>query len=283
MANNWEIDDLERQCLSDLRPTYSRSKEDVWTALEKMTKQAPKKNDSKTRRLTWFRYSAAASVAILIGMGLFARFYSTQFSTPLGQLAEHKLPDGSVVHLNAESSIEYHPYWWSFDRQISLKGEAFFRVKKGQRFQVNCQKGSVEVLGTSFNVFSRADDFKVFCKTGKVRVLNQQDDQVILTPGESSSEISGKLSQGKSTNPDETLSWRLNKFNYNSTPISKVIEDFQRHYNVEIRLVANSINELNYTGIFSRDLSIEEALNIVCYSFEMKVEKTDENSYIVQY
>lgn len=279
---NKDIHELEKQFLSELKPTYTKSKEDVWATLKNVAHKTQPKKEIKIRRLVWPKYAAVASVIIILGLGLFARYYTANITTPIGKTSQHTLPDGSIVYLNAESSIDYHPYWWRFDREISLDGEAFFEVQKGKRFQVRSSRGSVEVLGTSFNVFSREGEFTVYCKTGKVRVRDKHDHQVILIPGQVANEVDGFLSSEKNVDAEEILSWRLNKFIYNTTPISKVMEDFERHYNIKIRLSLPDRRELNYTGLFSRDISAEEALKIVCYSFEMEVEKTEENTYLVK-
>ena len=72
--------------------------------------------------------------------------------------------------LNAASRLQYHPYWWRFERQVKLEGEVFL-VKPGTLFKVVSEKGTTEVLGTEFNIYSREKNYSVFCQSGTVKVI----------------------------------------------------------------------------------------------------------------
>ena len=132
MTNNKHMEEQEKELFSQAQPDYSRSKEDVWSVLEKRVSrdQTVQKKEKRTVALTWMKYGAAASILILFGLGFFARFYTITVIVPAGETSQHALPDGSIVYLNAASSINYLPYWWNFNRTIELEGEAFFEVEK---------------------------------------------------------------------------------------------------------------------------------------------------------
>mgnify|MGYP001472807545 FL=1 len=70
-----------------------------------------------------------------------------------GEKITVKLPDGSTVKLNSGSSITYPEMFLDDRREVVLKGEGFFDVKKNQKqpFIVMANKAKVKVLGTSFN------------------------------------------------------------------------------------------------------------------------------------
>jgi len=282
MKNNKNIEEQEKELFSQLKPSYYKSKEDVWASLEKTITDDQTVQKTNTIRFVWLKYSAAASILIAIGLGLFARLYTTTVDVPAEQNSQHTLPDGSIVFLNAESSINYHPYWWSFNREVELNGEAFFEVEKGETFSVLSSMGSVEVLGTSFNIYNRDQTYTVYCKTGKVRVQNQQANEVILKPGQVTNAESLARETTEDLNSEQIMSWRLNKFLYNTTPLTKVLEDFERHYGIKIDVQMNHINELHYTGLFKRDIGAEKALEIVSFSFDLIIEKTKENTYLVK-
>jgi len=282
MKNNKNIEEQEKELFSQLKPSYYKSKEDVWASLEKTITDDQTVQKTNTIRFVWLKYSAAASILIAIGLGLFARLYTTTVDVPAEQNSQHTLPDGSIVFLNAESSINYHPYWWSFNREVELNGEAFFEVEKGETFSVLSSMGSVEVLGTSFNIYNRDQTYTVYCKTGKVRVQNQHANEVILKPGQVTNAESLARETTEDLNSEQIMSWRLNKFLYNTTPLTKVLEDFERHYGIKIDVQMNHINELHYTGLFKRDIGAEKALEIVSFSFDLIIEKTKENTYLVK-
>ncbi|WP_299456019.1 FecR family protein [uncultured Microscilla sp.] len=278
----------EKELFSNLELSYSRSKSDVWDALQdKIDAQPPStiqpvKNRSIGKRQRLVYLSAAASLLLVLGLGLFARFYTTQVSVAAGEFVSHTLPDGSIIHLNAASTIAYAPYWWRFGRKVNLEGEAFFEVQKGKKFSVHSRLGTTQVLGTSFNILARGNAYEVLCKTGKVRVSNRQNNQVILTPGEYTKlQTSGLKKANDAKSQEAMFAWRLKKFVYNTTPLAKVFEDLERHYKVKIALKFAKVNEYHYTGLFKRSVTIDEALQIICYSFELNFKKQSKGEYVV--
>ena len=80
------------------------------------------------------------------------------FQTTYGETKRILLPDSSTVLLNANSSISWSTQWKQVGkREVNLKGEAFFDVRKmnGMQFVVQSGGMKVKVLGTVFNVRNR--------------------------------------------------------------------------------------------------------------------------------
>jgi len=287
--------DHEQQLFSQLDLSYARSKEDVWAALEsKVSNQGRRGSDSPHRsdktlqkivsiNRSVFAYAASVALLIGVGLGLFSRFYTTSVKVAPGEFMTHVLPDGSKIHLNAESVISYAPYWWKISRSVQLEGEAFFEVAKGKTFSIYSELGATQVLGTSFNIYTRDYEYQVYCVSGKVQVDNNRSKPVILGPGDFvklDKEELKKQSQGFME--ASVLSWRLNKFIYNTTPLTNVFRDVERHYDVRIQLAADDIKDNLYTGLFERSETAEEALEIICASFDLSVEKNSGRSYIIK-
>jgi ferric-dicitrate binding protein FerR (iron transport regulator) len=131
----------------------------------------------------WTVSSIAAAILILTGLWQIILFSgTTRISSERGSHVSYILSDGSEIRLNSDSKISFSNKKFVASRQLSLNGEAFFEVKKAGPFTVKSPNGTVTVLGTSFNVFSRDNEFKVACLTGEVRVtsLNQS---VTIGPG----------------------------------------------------------------------------------------------------
>jgi ferric-dicitrate binding protein FerR (iron transport regulator) len=78
------------------------------------------------------------------------------------------------------------------------------------------------------------------------------------------------------------LAWRHNKFINNNTPLSKVIADLERHYDVEIELENPTAGQELYTAIFNRSEAVEDIVEIICLSFEFEFEKSQTNSFIIK-
>ena len=280
-------EEKEKEFFSKVKVGFTKSKEDVWSKMEVKLNNTPEVKPQQLRKqtkviaLNWKRYSIAASIAILFGLIGFMKFYTVEFNSVNGDTLSLILPDNSEVLLNGESSIQYNPYWWSFNRQLSFEGEAFFEVEKGSEFTVFSKNGTTQVLGTSFNILAEDDIYEVFCKTGKVKVSGGADFKIIFPGTLAVLSSTGKIEVSEDVKPEEILDWRTNEFIFNTTPLIKVIRELERHYNVTI--VASNLNlkEILFSGSLSREASLIEVLESVCFSFNLHLEKSGDNIYTV--
>lgn len=280
-------EEKEKEFFSKVKVGFTKSKEDVWSKMEVKLNNTPEVKPQQLRKQTkviavnWKRYSIAASIAILFGLIGFMKFYTVEFNSVNGDTLSLILPDNSEVLLNGESSIQYNPYWWSFNRQLSFEGEAFFEVEKGSEFTVFSKNGTTQVLGTSFNILAEDDIYEVFCKTGKVKVSGGADFKIIFPGTLAVLSSTGKIEVSEDVKSEEILDWRTNEFIFNTTPLIKVIRELERHYNVTI--VASNLNlkEILFSGSLSREASLIEVLESVCFSFNLHLEKSGDNIYTV--
>ncbi|WP_366941672.1 FecR family protein [uncultured Maribacter sp.] len=191
----------------------------------------------------------AAAVAVLLIASYF--YLGTLDQSISTQYAENKaviLPDTSEVLLNAESSISYNKNNWNKKRNLSLNGEAYFKVAKGKRFTVATDNGTVAVLGTQFNVENREGFFEVTCFEGLVSVT-YNGKETKLPAGTSFLVIDGK--EIAVNGPENTApSWIHKESSFKSIPLSYVFKELQRQHNVTVE-VKNIDTKQLFTGTFS--------------------------------
>ncbi|MTI22930.1 DUF4974 domain-containing protein [Fulvivirga sp. RKSG066] len=209
----------------------------------------------------------AAAVALLCAACLSTVFMAQQeIVTAKGEHRTIELPDHSTVRLNAESMVSFNPILWKLNRQVSFSGEGIFEVIKGSTFTVNTAKNqSVRVLGTSFDVLARKDLFRVACITGKVSV-DQGNKQVILTPGLTTQQAGNDLTEPLIFDP-KILAWESGEFYFSNQPLSEVISEIERQFNITIDYTASK--ERYYTGYFNNK-DLDEALKLVCLPLGLK-------------
>lgn len=238
-------------------PRWSKSKEEIWDAKFADLEESPRKHRTvmRNRRMVW--YAAAAVVAILIILPSVAFFPTKEITAPRGEHMLVTLPDGSTARLNAESSVAYRPLWWKISRKVEMTGEVFFEVGQGRRFSVESPHGTVRVLGTSFNVYDR-EAYTVACLTGKVEVLSGGG-SVILIPGMSARYQENTLTAGEDA--AVTPGWLTGQFRFESAPLSEVIAEVERQYDIKVPLPDNA--DYLYTGHFAIAQSPEQVLEII--------------------
>lgn len=259
---------------------WGKSKEQAWSELEKRMEPVP---TGKTRVMfgTWMKIAMAALVALLIGFSVFMQLYTKTITAPVGQHASLYLPDLSTVELNAQSTISYKPLLWKFSRKVRFEGEAFFSVQKGKKFQVISERGITNVLGTSFNIFSRNYDYQVTCISGNVKVTETRNSQaVVLNPGQTAIiNPDGSLEVHSDISEEQVLSWLDNKFNFTSVPLIKVFEEIERQYGVGIS-IPEHLDSI-YTGTFFKNTSVEQTLDLVCKPFHLTYTLKSKDEYII--
>lgn len=240
---------------------------------------ASPKKEIKTISLTQHWVFRVAAV-LVIGLGLF--FGVRNFATN-SQIAENGtqntflLPDNSEVVLNSGSEIEYKKWNWDNNRTLNLEGEAYFKVAKGQKFEVNTPLGKVTVLGTQFNVKQRENRFDVTCYEGKVKV-NYKDQELIITKGMSIAFKNGKAI----AIPESTIQspeWLHNEMVFYQEDLKSIVSEFERHFNVTLELKSNDNSQL-FSGTIPAE-NIDIALEILSTTYHLKPIEVSKNKFIL--
>ncbi len=206
----------------------------------------PKQN-IRNFRFNYF-YKIAAAIVIIFSAFYFISTKNTVFTTKYAEKTSFELPDKSKVDLNAGSKIVYNKKGWDSNRNLNLKGEAFFSVKKGSKFTVNTKLGSVSVLGTKFNVIVRNNYFQVTCYRGLVSVNYKNN--IVKVPAGTSFKVNNNQSGKTFAIKDALPSWIENFSTFTSMPYHYVIEELQRQYKIKIVYNSQFENTL-FTGNFT--------------------------------
>jgi len=214
------------------------------------TQLATQQEPTKVKKLfPKFIFSTAASIVVVLGLFFFLN-RNTSYSTSYGEQLAITLPDNSAVILNANSTLSYKTQNWENNRVLDLNGEAYFKVEKGSDFVVESNIGTVSVLGTQFNVNTKAPIFEVKCFEGKVKVKTRNHNRV-LTQGKAFRQLKDTTAEDYTI--QETLpSWTQGESTFNSTPLSQVIIALEHQY--DIKIDASKIDATQkFTGSFTHN------------------------------
>lgn len=223
---------------------------DVEQALDRL-KEGRRPPGGKVVALKAYRHlwKVAAMLVVLLGIGYFyVNSLETSVQAGLAQQSEVVLPDASEVILNAGSEVSYRDKSWDDRRQVRLRGEAFFKVAKGQTFTVETASGKVTVLGTQFNVLQRGEVFSVTCFEGRVRV-DYQGTSMELAAGQGY-QVAGGASRTFEVAAGAQPSWMAGESSFRSLPLSFILSELERQHKIRVETRGVDTGVL-FTGTFS--------------------------------
>ncbi|CAM1351698.1 FecR family protein [Tenacibaculum crassostreae] len=253
---------------------FSAEKHSKTTDFKTLEKRLADKK--KTR---WIQIIPRIAAVLLISFGLFYFINNPKNITYNTKYSENKtitLPDNSIVELNELSNLTYQAKNWKNNRTLQLKGEAFFDVEKGMRFDVNTAKGTVSVLGTEFNVLDRDSIFKVSCYEGLVQV-SYQNKMIKLPAGKEFTLVNG-IEQNTNTALAEPK-WLKNMSVFDNIPLVDVIKELESQYNVTVELSIKN-KQTNFTGAFTNN-NIESALKAITQPLNLSYEIKNNTEIII--
>ena len=201
-------------------------------------------------------------------------------STSRGKQYQINLPDGTIVWLNAESSLSYPISFAADQRVVELKGEAFFKVAKNKKqpFIVNSNGQEVKVYGTQFNVSAYANDEKIITTLleGSVGVRNKMGkSSVMLIPGDQSSfSLNDKeipVSHLEPGDLENAIAWKNGYFRFVDQDILTISKKLSRWYDVDFIFKGKPTNE-EFNGSISRSKNLAQVLEMLQNTGEIQFE-----------
>jgi len=302
-----------------------------WTQISNQTinKEAKITTIKVSKKPRW-SYMIAASFALLLSALGVLFFQSTptnaeqQLTTkPTMEWKELKnttaikqtihLADGSVVILEPFSSLKYPSQFTKKQREVVLKGEAFFDIARDttQPFVVYANETITKVLGTSFTIkaFEGEQEVEVAVKTGKVavyanvnslpkKIIKEKEKFVIRTDENLIIPIPNKKlevtpnqrvvfnkvkadmqkSVAKLPLPIKPVK-QLLKFRFYNEPVSEVLKALADVYELEINFDEKDLSNCLITTTLE-EVSIFEKLNIICQAMNLTYQEQEAVIYI---
>lgn len=256
----------------------------------------------KGRTVRMFRAVAgvAASIAVILSIGIgggvllgkkeLYRELSAKanvMTVPAGHRMTVTLQDGTVVHLNGGSSLEYPTVFAKDRREVRLSGEAFLEVSHDEAhpFVVHTFASEIEVLGTEFNVYADEEErfFSATLLSGKVKVTASHgsgEEQVILNPDEAVRYIGNRLVVSP-TSARDAVSWTEGYINLQNAGFCDLMKRFENTFGVRIEIKRKDIPEIGYrSGKIRASEGIDFALKILQEACDFRYEKNSETGVI---
>lgn len=186
---------------------------------------------------------------------------------PVGGEYRLTLSDGTVVYMNSDSRLKYPVNFGPEERRVELTGEAYFEVTADSTrpFCVATSRLGIQVLGTSFNVSSYAEDrtSMVTLLCGKVAV-NQNGQIVYLTPNEQlrlDKETGRTVVQ--SVDAEKICAWTKGILYFDGMTLEDLGEKLRRWFGVDFFFTSEKLKYLKFSGALNKYASLAYNLALI--------------------
>jgi len=263
---------------------------DLLSRIERSADEQQRKETVK-RRL----YISISSAAAVLAFVLFGIWLSTANVTVVTRYGEKKsvlLPDGSMVILNANSSISY-PMLWQINhhRNVELRGEAYFKVvhlnnnpsniTEEDRFRVQTNRLHIEVLGTEFDVKDRNHTAKISLTNGSVSVFSMISGRhYILKPKQMALETRQEALKIVSSDPSVEQAWVEGNRKMQKTKVRDILQEFEDVYGRRVTLGDPEMGDIEIDGTIS--FKSEESVLFVLANILNANVKKDSTAIVLQ-
>lgn len=208
----------------------------------------------------------------------------TVLVTTADQQREVTLGDGTVVHLNEQSTVTVSGGYMKDNREVLLEGEAYFEVAHHEElpFIIRTNYSEVEVLGTSFNVKSDDDTGRVEIAVLEGRVSFRDSrgggiNQVILQKGEYGFlDIASRQITTEDFGVENYLAWKNREFVFEELSMERVCVQLARFYKMSCKFKDEAIKERRLTANFPSD-DPGNTLSVIASSLHLEYEYETEN------
>lgn len=188
---------------------------------------------------------------------------------PRGGIYSLILSDGTQVFLNSDSELHYPVRFGEGNREVRLKGEAFFNVTpdSSRPFIVLAGEVRTRVLGTSFNILAYADEpaIETTLFTGRVEVSVEHSLlKKILTPGMQASWTDGARDISvREINSDLRSLWRDGIIVLDDDELESVMRMLARWYDVTYEWKGDRGERHTFTGRINRNDDLASVLSML--------------------
>ena len=239
----------------------------------------------------WHRIAAVAAVVLLIaGTALTTWHFASNASenyyavtAPQGSRSRLILPDGSMVWLNAGSTLRYSTQFSQKNRKVELNGEGYFEVAKhdGAEFIVKTCGYDVVVKGTHFDVSAYKDDqyITTTLMQGSV-MINRGEDHLLMKPGEMVKLDTNTGELIKSKFSDHTNAWMQNMADYEEITLNDFAKILSREYAVDIHIQSAALRQTKFSISLRNKETIDEVLDALKRVMNMKEHRDGKDIYI---
>jgi ferric-dicitrate binding protein FerR (iron transport regulator) len=230
---------------------------------------------------TW----TAAGIYFSKGKDVTAQTLLNTLYVPAGQRVSLTLQDGTVVWLNAQTTLTYPTVFSENERRVAIEGEAFFDVAKDAKKPFVVTSGGIDmkVLGTVFNVYNypHEKESRVSLMEGSLQVsmLGNTAKGFILKPNEEVVIRNGKMDLVPISNQDYFL-WKDGIYSFEGETLENIMKTLELYYDVKIEIKDPAMLKWRYTVKFRQRDGFQEILRLMQRVHQFRIAMDEQNNRV---
>ena len=237
-----------------------------------------------TSRINFIRI--AASILIVAGLGMLAFFLTLPSEDKFAEIKsenvirKEKLPDGSTVTLNKNTTLAYSTDHFSRKRIVKLKGEAFFDVVHDEKnpFLIEAADLKIEDVGTSFNVQAKENTGIAIISvvSGEVKITTLTGQVFNLVAGEEATyNVKTKIVSKKESVEENISAYADRVFVFENAELKTVVDVLNDVYDSQLTIENHKLDSCRITVTFDNE-AIDDIATVIAETLGLEIKKSNE-------
>lgn len=180
------------------------------------------------------------------------------------------LSDGTKVHVNSDSRLEFPSKFIGKTREVRLYGEAYFQVTSSTEhpFIVKTENMDIRVTGTEFNVKAYKEDnlVQTTLVRGKVTVAageGKQEIRELLPSQQAELNTTDNNLSVRTVDVNSVIAWKSGQFIFRGNKLEDIMKTLSRWYDFEVVYQDKKVRDLIFAGKLNRLENIDSMLEII--------------------
>jgi transmembrane sensor len=176
------------------------------------------------------------------------------------------LPDGSMVILNRQSTVEYRA---AGGREVILRGEAYFDIvhRPGQPFLVHTGNIVTRVLGTAFNIkaYPTEKSIEVTVDHGEVQVLKNGANMGLLSDKQQMRyDLGTAIYHAQQVSLKTVMAWKPEEIGFDDITMKEAARRIGERFKVGFDFANPILKECRITATFYMEDDLDQIMTVIC-------------------
>ena len=197
---------------------------------------------------------------------------SYQIEVPVGGDYITRLEDGTIVHMDAASTLVVPSRFTNRKREVELYGHAYFIVSPDtiRPFVVKNKGSAIRVLGTEFDLNAYEENaLKTTLVKGSVEVSNSKK-RVLLKPSQQAIINQQGDIEVREVEVYPVIAWKDKRIVFVNECLDKIMLSLKRWYGIDYLFMTEALKKERFTLDIDRYESVDEVLASIAKTDKVK-------------